>query len=520
MREATKKASEEYRNERKLEIHTEDDWKFEETSSAEISNPNDEIPVTYLFYQLQRQYEISEKLQRIVPVILVANKIPAPHDIDEDWLIAHDWILQRVILDDSFLPALKYLSGEFAADEFIVHEFRNNLYQIREIVESLREDIASGEKLTEDYYESLRFAQRELAEEAGEGYVMKVLDKIYGEPLFRTEEGTEKRIENIQEEISRINKMNQELKSRLKLELDNLNVALRKYTEKLQSQITHRIQIDRLRLHVKNNILYYMQKIWIHENPDQRYYRLAYNQVFTTETPPTITYSEFQNIIEDPDIDLDHLWAGINKNKGFIKPDGELLLNNPIPHLENLSQVADITNLLGFFGNYMIFPLREENYLTLLLLGEYILDATGNLTDPDWLANQSIEDLINLVNEVDLSVFEHPDGQDHYTAVKKFLQDCIRTKLTSPYRKKETIVVPTESLFIEALPGKHPLLEDFKLLHRAIDVKKVKSEYRENELEILRKASRLLEGKNDDEIAKKIVIKSDTSSANVNIDSE
>ena len=33
-------------------------------------------------------------------------------------------------------------------------------------------------------------------------------------------------------------------------------------------------EIDRLRVHVKENILYYMQAIWRQEPPDQRFFRL------------------------------------------------------------------------------------------------------------------------------------------------------------------------------------------------------------------------------------------------------
>jgi hypothetical protein len=53
--------------------------------------------------------------------------------------------------------------------------------------------------------------------------------------------------------------------------------------------------------------------------------------------------------------------------------------------------------------------------------------------------------------------------------------------------------VPTNSVFIEALPGRHALLEDFKLAHRAIDVKKVQAETRGEEIENLRKAYRIIE---------------------------
>ena len=69
------------------------------------------------------------------------------------------------------------------------------------------------------------------------------------------------------------------------------------------------------------------------------------------------------------------------------------------------------------------------------------------------------------------------------------------------------MIVPTDSLYIEALVGTHPLLEDFKLIHRALDVKKVQAEVRHAELENIRLAARALEGKDEDpDIEKKIVI--------------
>ena len=70
--------------------------------------------------------------------------------------------------------------------------------------------------------------------------------------------------------------------------------------------------------------------------------------------------------------------------------------------------------------------------------------------------------------------------------------------------------MPTNSLYIECLVGTHPLLEDFKLIHRALDVKKVQAEVRRAELENVRLAARALEGEREDpDIEKKIVIETD-----------
>jgi hypothetical protein len=73
--------------------------------------------------------------------------------------------------------------------------------------------------------------------------------------------------------------------------------------------------------------------------------------------------------------------------------------------------------------------------------------------------------------------------------------------------ENDLVVVPTNSLYIEALPGTHPLLEDFKLIHRAVDVKRAQADLRHVELENLRLASRLMKGEDEDpDIDKKIVV--------------
>src|SRR5262249_19371085 len=77
--EAVVKSSQEYRNEHRLEISTEETTENESTSYREIKNPNDELTVTYLFYELQRRFLVSEELHKVTPVIMVANDVPAPH---------------------------------------------------------------------------------------------------------------------------------------------------------------------------------------------------------------------------------------------------------------------------------------------------------------------------------------------------------------------------------------------------------------------------------------------------------
>ena len=67
-------------------------------------------------------------------------------------------------------------------------------------------------------------------------------------------------------------------KARLMAQLEVATTALQAAVDKLSSAVKEHYdrvaEIDRLRLHVKDNVLYYMQAIWRQEPPDQRFFRL------------------------------------------------------------------------------------------------------------------------------------------------------------------------------------------------------------------------------------------------------
>jgi hypothetical protein len=170
----------------------------------------------------------------------------------------------------------------------------------------------------------------------------------------------------------------------------------------------------------------------------------------------------------------------------------------------SLVEVADLDNLLGFKGNYMMFPLKKSNPLTDFMMAPY-LDQEWELYDPDVAGNMTLDEFSEYVcclkKELSLEEFER---------VKPDLRELFDELLTSPMRNNEEIVVPTDSLFIEALPGVHPILEDFKLIHRAIDVKKVQAEVRQQEIDNIRRAARILKGELEDpDIEAKYVFEGD-----------
>src|SRR6185369_5024677 len=70
----------------------------------------------------------------------------------------------------------------------------------------------------------------------------------------------------------------------------------------------------------------------------------------------------------------------------------------PMPNItyrtKKLADVADLNNLLGYKGNYMIFPLTENNYLTLHMMQDY-LDIGDEITvrDPDEFGNVTLDEI-------------------------------------------------------------------------------------------------------------------------------
>jgi hypothetical protein len=169
-----------------------------------------------------------------------------------------------------------------------------------------------------------------------------------------------------------------------------------------------------------------------------------------------------------------------------------------------LIEIADLDNPLGYKGNYIIFPLKEECYLTTYMLANFMDNYLGAL-DPDGADDFDPEDF-------EQQWLATAEGSPERQA----LADRLKAYITEIRRTTDEVIVPTGQLFVEALPGTHALLEDFKLLHRAEDVRKVKAEVRHAELENLRLAARLVEAQRkpalleDPDIDKKIIFERKT----------
>jgi hypothetical protein len=167
-----------------------------------------------------------------------------------------------------------------------------------------------------------------------------------------------------------------------------------------------------------------------------------------------------------------------------------------------LVEVADLDEVLGYKGNYAIYRLKENNYLTLHMMQSYLeLSDVLKLRDPDDVANYTVDQL------QELAACLYRNHPEVYRKRKTEIRQLILERLMSGRPEDDRVIVPTKSLYIEALVGTHPLMEDFKLLHRALDVKKVQGEVRRAELENVRLAARAMAGNYEDpDVEKNIVV--------------
>jgi uncharacterized coiled-coil protein SlyX len=502
-RESVLRSAQEYRQQHRTEVDVTESSESESTTFHEIQNPNDELAVTYLFYELQRQYRISERLNRLTPVIMVANAVPAPHQIDDAWLVEHDWILNRAILDDSFRPALEYLTKGFTGAEVNIRILEAHAKAQKQLVENLNQQVQVQMGVLAANQASVGAAVSKLASTQEQQGVFESVKRIF-DPIGLTGGGNDGAIDAAQamvdyqkETVDRAERERARLLSQLEIAVSALQAAVDKLSNAVKEHYDRVAEIDRLRVHVKDNIIYYMQAIWRQEPPDQRFFRLYDLDVpiVTAAADTDVTVSAGGNA------------TGAREVIDRLRGNDTVRVSLPMPpaytvERKKLSEVADLDNVLAYKGNYMVFALKENNYVTLHMMQDY-LDVGDELLirDPDEQGEVSLDDLRELATRVNQT------SPETFDALRDDFKKVLIERLTSSRKDNELVVVPTSSLYIECLVGTHPLLEDFKLIHRALDVKKVQAEVRHAELENIRLAARAMRGEDEDpDIEKKIVI--------------
>jgi hypothetical protein len=505
-RESVLKSSREYREQHRVEVDVSESLETEATSFHEIQNPNDELAVTYLFYELERTYKISEQLYKLTPVILVANAVPAPNEIDDAWLIENDWVLNRAILDDSFRPALNYLTKSFTGAEVNIKILEANAQAHKQLVDKIDQQLqvqldilAASQRSLDDAVGTMIQSERT---QGTLNFVKRIFDPIgiTGDADTGAVDAAQAMVDYARETVNRADRERARLLSQLEVAATALQAAVDKLSSAVKDHYDQVAGVDRLRVHVKENILYYMQAIWRQEPPDQRYFRL-----YDLDVPDLAINAagEIASVTRNRTLSggvLDALFGHDRASATLSVPDYEL-------GKTKLVDIADLDNVLAYKGNYMVFALKKNNYLTLHMMQDYLeLGDDLGLRDPDEGGEYSVDVLLELA----ACVGRKDPGT--WKTIKPDFKKLLIKRLASPNSDGELVIVPTSSLYIECLVGTHPLLEDFKLIHRALDVKKVQAEVRHAELENVRLAARALEGEREDpDIERKIVVEGSNS---------
>jgi hypothetical protein len=530
-REAVLKAVQDYKDETSTEVTTDSELTSESTESGTIVNPNDELAVTYLFYELQKRYRLSEQLYRVMPVVLVAQEVPSPDQITPAWVLAHDWILNRHLLDDTFRPTLAYLANNSVGDDFSLRELRKNLRQQRNLVETLRIEFSAASvqadnrykaleasitrRIDEEHREAIDGLANDIGDFLGTGHGVSALFSTLTGGAVGGGSGVDPEAMKARELAAKdahqyaVEKA-EKAAAALKQEINTLHQLTEQYNKTLQARLDNETKVKRLLVHIRNNIFYYMQAIWSMEPPDQRYLRLHKVQVPILELESRTYRVRVEP--EDDDIFARFREENTEKHRAFLHGT---LKHNPSGTFDTnpLVEVADLDTPLGFKGNYMIFPMKQHNALTEFMAAPFIDSAFGAM-DPDELSNVNLEEFSKYV-----CCLHHQLSESEFAELKEPLRAWLEKLMATPLRNGDEIVVPTGSLFIESLVDPNPILEDFKLKHRELDVYKVQEEVRHAGLENLRLAARLLNHEREDpDIEKKVVVQGRGVSPGIDVD--
>jgi multidrug efflux pump subunit AcrA (membrane-fusion protein) len=486
IREAVIKEAQAIKNEMKTEVVTSEEATLERTEEGAIENPNDQITVTYLFYLLQRRCTMTQSLHRATPVAFVAQELPAR--IDKVWLIQNAPILRQVLLDATLLPALEDLCNRMVGDEFAVEQLRLALVQRRKLVDEMREDLSGLKTATEARLGQLRAAMEKQAaiqeDSDTEGFWTGLWENVItGDDS--SPEAARMRMEAAREDFERAETAQRDLTARFERELGALEAAQKEYTEALRQQLDRESRVEQLRLHVAQYLLVYLKAIWMLEPPEQRELRLR-------NTPAPWMNGERRYRVVDTVAPAEAVgrWTGTTYE---LEPDFAVREETTVP----LGTIADLRTLLAVEGNYLVVPLKEHTLVSEFMLTPFFHPELG-LRDPDELgwALSDFHRYARALKDTDLTAF---------TAALPRLRALESMLRSSPRRETEDIIVPTGALFVEALPGRHTVMQEDSLFHRkmdalkaALDVQNQQHLTRSSALENLRYAQRLLDGETGD----------------------
>jgi hypothetical protein len=460
--ETMQKTASKIRTESKIVVSTESETTFEETTASEIQNTNDEKALNYVISKLQRQYEIFTSLNQLDGVLFVAEPMVLPSEIDEEWVRNYDWIISEALLDNSFRDTLTSISQEIEPIRLSSSE-RGRIDSVMDSANKFLNNFPTN-------ITNVSIASADISQEAQKGYR-----------------------ETLKEEL-----------------------------EKERSSTLAKKKKERFLQHIRDNILHYYRAIWAMEDSEQRLLRYEKQNLMI----PTV-WKLVLGSTEITDFDSDTIDdEGVLVN-GHFEPD--LSDSNTMVPIAELIQPAQP---IGFVANYAVFKIKlvpkiDEKYqndlfdMVNLAKSAYIdPDSPETLIDPQLRVIKEKEEVpTHIPEKVRLEMIDIvPDLRSEYEALSEdekasFLEQ--EDKFTDDFyweylfrkRNIRRFVVDTNNLVIDIEVGTGSALEEFKKLHRYIDVLKASEERDKMKLENKRRQKLLAKDKlSDPEIEKVTVV--------------
>lgn len=456
--EAVQKSASKIRTETKVVVNTESEQEFENLASSEISNPNNEIALTYVYSRLQTQYNVFTALSEVKNVVMVAEAVPAPDDISVEWIRRYSWIIARVLLDDSF----------------------------REVLASLHQEVDSPHDggLISDLQMTRDKAIEHLGSIASNpsGLNLQQIDVVV--------QSQESFVEAVRAEKDRIHRRNQ-------------------------------ISVQRARLvnHIRDNILHYCRAIWQQEDADQRILRYRRQKLrvpttfeFVVQDGTAISLSEFFDALRHDSqnssaTNLEGTFAQIDDSEDevfvadIIDRSGPLgfLGNYAVFELKHDALPTDVPLLFDIFkADYLPDEKSPDTeYAEGILVDPLLKDIRrklerneiegfGSGDDGDRVFDEnSRTEMIELVPKLRAAAAIRL-ANDENSSIMGMDTDLFRQCEAEAVHRRlmsRRVAVETNNLMVDILPGSGSALERFKLAHRGIDVLKADEERRRLELD-------------------------------------
>jgi hypothetical protein len=512
--EISRKASEESRQEVEILVEETIEDVTELESTRTLSNPNQELTVTYLLYELERRFQVETKVSSVQPVLLVALDMPAPHEITNAWILEYAYILREVVLSDDLLPAFDHLERDIRGASMELEILRATYSKLSDAAENAEAEfdrlMAEMRRRRETVVSLLQAegvadaAEMDTGQRVAAAIFSGGFSELFGggesdrdELIKARREAAEKALEYLETEAETAAAVRKKAN-------EELNEAAARYTSAMREQAEQEQLIDQLKLNIRGNIHHYMHEIWSRMQPGELFFSLYDVQVpFVEPVAGTCTLRP-----ATPE-ELEDEVPG-------LRIDGELYVvaiapASPAPDFDELPrrrlvEIADLDRPLGFRGNYAIFPLRQNSQITDYMMIEY-LDSYFGVRDPATGDGYSAVELLRYAREVWNDEVIGLDREQKDWLMERIIQASV----DNPGDAIE-VVLPTGQLYMEALKGDQALLESFKLAHRGLDVLAVEEQIRERRIDNLRQAQRIGEMEpqlDDPTIDKVVVIKGD-----------